>query len=91
MNPKKRTVKDIVIDYLAIKMAMNIYDITSHDIEEELVKWAKNIYGIKHNPATYSRAWRTLKQDGGSVPKINLKQIVPVQNKSEGKWRLITT
>ena len=58
--------------------------ISSHNIEIDLVRYAKEYWGRIANPSTFSRAWRKLKENG----KVMDYNITPIVKESEGTWHL---
>jgi len=87
----KVTCKTILIDFLSKQITLGRKTIYSHILEEDLVKWGSNYWGVKHNPSTYSRAWRKLKEDG-NIPEIDVIKIVKRKDTSRNEtgWTLIT-
>ena len=88
----KMTCKAILVDFLSKQISLGRKTIYSHVLEEELVSWGNNYWGIKHNPSTYSRTWRKLKEKG-SIPEIDVIKIIPHKDstvRNETAWKLIT-
>tara|TARA_R100000458_G_scaffold59587_2_gene70647 strand:- start:345 stop:623 length:279 start_codon:yes stop_codon:yes gene_type:complete len=87
---KRSTAKSIIIDYISSMFLQNIYKISSHDFEINVVKFGKDWHGKWYNPSTYSRAWRKLKETG-RIPELDVFSIDTVKNKSaETTWVLRT-
>jgi len=87
---KRTTARDIILDYLSSRFLQNVYYISSHDFEIDVVKFGKDWHGKWHNPSTYSRAWRKLKESG-SIPELDVFKVESTKNKSaETTWVLKT-
>jgi len=90
----KTTTREIIVNWLKWRIADSQFVISSHNIEghgkADLIPFGKNFFGMSHNPSTYSRAWRLLKEDG-SIPEANITHVQTITHKPEAKWRLLTT
>lgn len=88
----KVTCKRILLDFLNNQIILGRKTIYSHLIERDLVNYGNAYWGVKHNPSTYSRTWRKLKEKG-SIPEINVIKIIPHKDttvRNETAWKLIT-
>ena len=84
---KSITNEFILKKYLLRRIDEGKYTVSSHNIESDLVRYARNYWGKATNPSTFSRAWRKLKENGSIM---NYKIITVNKNKeSEGTWRLV--
>jgi hypothetical protein len=63
-------------------------EISTHEIEENVVQWGKQWFNKTHNGSTYSRVWRQLKENG-HINEIGVTSISVINNKStENTWKL---
>ena len=87
----KVTCKKILIDFLSNQIRLGRNTIYSHVIETDLVSHGDKYWGVKHNPSTYSRAWRKLKEQG-NIPEIDVIKIIMRKEttRNETAWTLIT-
>jgi|TARA_R110000824_G_scaffold17372_6_gene70668 hypothetical protein len=87
----KITCKSILIDFLSKQISLGRKEIYSHILEKDLVNWGDRYWGVKHNPSTYSRAWRKLKENG-NIPEIDVIKIIKQKDSSRNEtgWKLIT-
>jgi hypothetical protein len=63
----------------------------SHDIET-LSEFGERVYGVRHNPATYSRKWRKVRLDGTlinwmAIDNYQVLEVSPM--KGEKAWQVI--
>jgi len=68
-----------------------IMQFASHDIET-LSEYGERVYGVRHNPATYSRKWRKVRLDGTmadwmTMDGYTIQEVSPV--KGEKAWQVI--
>ena len=82
---KSITNEFILKKYLLRRIDEGQYTVSSHNIESDLVRYAREYWGKVTNPSTFSRAWRKLKEDGSIM---NYK-IITLDKESEGTWRLV--
>ena len=82
---KSITNEFILKKYLLRRIDEGQYTVSSHNIESDLVRYAREYWGKATNPSTFSRAWRKLKEDGSIM---NYK-IITLDKESEGTWRLV--
>jgi hypothetical protein len=85
----KPTVKSILLDFLHSQIQLGRNELKSHMIERDLVWYGKAYWGVVHNPSTYSRAWRKVKEKG-KIPEIDVIDIKIINTKPEVTWILKT-
>ena len=87
---KKTTVKLVIIDFIHRRLQYNNNEISSHHFEVDIPEWGIKYWDVRHNPSTYSRAWRKLKgSDELSIIDINEVKIKDTKSR-ERTWILIT-
>jgi len=80
----KLTNEHILKKFILKRVKQGQHKISSHEIETDLVTYAKEYWGRLANPSTFSRLWRKLKENG----KIMDYKIKPFKKGSEGTWIL---
>ena len=86
----KKTAKEIIEDFLALRLKAGLNEVSSHNFEVDVVKHGVRYWGVKHNPSTYSRIWREMKSDK-AIEAIDVLNIVEKKTKnSESTWILQT-
>jgi len=86
----KKTAKEIIEDFLALRLKAGLNEVSSHNFEVDVVKHGVRYWGVKHNPSTYSRIWRGMKSDK-VIEDIDVLDIVEKKTKkSESTWVLLT-
>jgi len=86
---RRVTCRQILIDFLHNQIEQGNTEIQTHIIERDLVNYGKLYWGVTHNPSTYSREWRKLKESG-KIPEIDVTHIKTINAKPENKWILKT-
>tara|TARA_Y100001951_G_scaffold48229_1_gene38005 strand:- start:2187 stop:2453 length:267 start_codon:yes stop_codon:yes gene_type:complete len=86
----KPTAREIIKDFLALRLQAGFNEVSSHNFEVDVVKHGVRYWGVKHNPSTYSRIWRGMKSDK-VIEDIDVLDIVEKKTKnSESTWILQT-
>ena len=84
------TCEEIILLWLKDRIDSGELTVASHQFETDVPMYGKLYYDKTHNPSTYSRAWRKIRQEARYV-KIDVDQIKEVNdNKTETTWKLIT-
>ena len=84
------TCEEIILLWLKERIESGELTVASHELESELVNYGKLYYDKIHNPSTYSRAWRKIRQEEKYV-KVDIDQIKEVtDSKTETTWKIIT-
>jgi hypothetical protein len=87
---KKTTVKFVIIDFIHRRLQYNNNEISTHHFEVDIPQWGIKYWDVRHNPSTYSRAWRKLK-GSDELSIIDIKEVKIKDTKSrERTWILIT-
>ena len=86
----KPTAREIIKDFLALRLQAGFNEVSSHNFEVDVVKHGVVYWGVKHNPSTYGRIWRKMKSDK-TIEAIDVLNIVEKKTKnSESTWILLT-
>lgn len=85
----KITAKKILLDFLHNQLRLGRNEIKSHMIEREVVDYGQTYWGVSHNPSTYSRVWRSMKESD-NIPEIDVIDIETLTTKPEVTWILKT-
>tara|TARA_R100001082_G_C4216872_1_gene97460 strand:+ start:236 stop:505 length:270 start_codon:yes stop_codon:yes gene_type:complete len=84
------TCEEIILLWLRNRIECGKFIVSSHQFETDVVRYGKLYYDKIHNPSTYSRAWRKIRQEEKYV-KIDIDQIKEItDSKSETTWKIIT-
>ena len=84
------TCEEIILLWLKERIESGELTVASHELESELVNYGKLYYDKIHNPSTYSRAWRKIRQEEKYV-KVDIDQIKEItDNKMETTWKIVT-
>lgn len=83
------TAKKILLDFLHNQLQRGRNEIKSHTIEREVVDYGQTYWGVAHNPSTYSRIWRKMKENN-HIPEIDVINIETLTTKPEVTWILKT-
>lgn len=86
---KKPSVKQVIIDFLYQRLQYGNNEVSSHHFESTLPQWGEKYWDVRHNPSTYSRAWRSLKS-GNELEKIDVTNVI-IKNTTtkERTWILV--
>ena len=84
------TCEEIILLWLKERIESGELTVASHELETELVRYGKLYHDKIHNPSTYSRAWRKIRQEEKFV-KVDIDQIQEIKDsKTETTWKIIT-
>ena len=86
----KPTAREIIKDFLALRLQAGFNEVSSHNFEVDVVKHGVRYWGVKHNPSTYSRIWRGMKSDGVIEDNYVLDIVEKKTKKSESTWVILT-
>jgi|2_EtaG_2_1085320.scaffolds.fasta_scaffold06470_10 hypothetical protein len=89
---RKFTIKEIILFFLDARLNVGDNEISSHHFEDILPRYGDSNWRLKHNPSSYSRAWRAMKSNGSSdLEKIGVYSVTRKPTKSkEATWILNT-
>jgi len=86
---EKETTENIIVSYLRQNRRNSI---KSSDIEQYIPSFGRDLFGVWHNPGTYSRAWRMFKEpqkDGQfRYKKYGIVSIDLIDNSKQHTWRI---
>tara|TARA_R100001480_G_scaffold150094_1_gene150431 strand:- start:334 stop:606 length:273 start_codon:yes stop_codon:yes gene_type:complete len=86
---KKATVEWVIKDFIHRRLQYNNNEISSHHFEVDIPLWGSRYWDVRHNPSTYSRAWRKLK-GSDELSDIGIEKVKIKDTKSrERTWILI--
>lgn len=71
----------MTVETVVVKYAIDRREFTQSQLQNEIVLYGKVISGKTHNPDTYNRAWRRIREKGG-VPTYELI----TEYKGKQKW-----
>lgn len=77
------TIKGIILNYIRPRR-----EISSHEIEIDLPRYGQNVYMKRYNPASYSRAWRSIRSNR-QYRNIGIREIVETTQNRETVWKLV--
>jgi len=74
--------RDILLDWLKQRQ-----EVATHDIETKLPEFGGLLFDVWHNPGTYSRAWRSLREDQTLLREYGLS-VIEIDNPTckEKSW-----
>jgi hypothetical protein len=80
--------KDLILQWLELRVGDGMAVIPTHVIEVELPYWAYQTHDIIHTPSTYSRIWRLMREND-DLPYI-IEELGPDTDSSrkEKVWRI---
>lgn len=79
---RHQRVYDILLDWLKQKQ-----EVATHDIETKLPEFGELLFDVRYTPGTYSRAWRSLREDQSLLREYGLS-VIKIDNphSKEKSW-----